>query len=105
MTLILVINCGSSSLKFSLFEKEELRISGMLECISEGTPELVLGRGDEEERRAVVADDHAEAMQRVYEFQRSQFMIQGLLATNAPISSLFLIGFPIVVLSFPNCFP
>ncbi|MFL2541813.1 MAG: acetate/propionate family kinase [Candidatus Latescibacterota bacterium] len=68
MTLILVINCGSSSLKFSLFDKEELRISGILECIGEGTPELVLGRGVEEERRAVVAEDHAEAMQRVHEF-------------------------------------
>ena len=65
--LILVINCGSSSLKFSLFEQEELRLRGLLECIGEQAPELVLLRGDEEERGSVVAGDHGEAMQRVYE--------------------------------------
>ena len=65
--MILVINCGSSSLKFSLFEGEELRLGGLLECIGEGAPELVLSRGDGEERRSVVAGDHAEAMQRVHE--------------------------------------
>ncbi len=65
--MVLVINCGSSSLKFSLFEEEELRLGGLLECIGEQAPELVLSRGDEEERRSVVAGDHGEAMQRVYE--------------------------------------
>ena len=66
--MILVINCGSSSLKFSLFEQEELRLRGLLECIGEQAPELVLLRGDEEDWRwSVVAGDHGEAMQRVYE--------------------------------------
>ena len=46
--MVLVINCGSSSLKFSLFEEEELRLGGLLECIGEQAPELVLSRGDEE---------------------------------------------------------
>ena len=65
--MILVINCGSSSLKFSLFEEEELRLGGLIECIGEQAPKLVLSHGDEEERRSVVAGDHGEAMQRVYE--------------------------------------
>jgi len=65
--LILVINCGSSSLKFSLFEEEELRLGGLIECIGEQAPKLVLSHGDEEEQRSVVAGDHGEAMQRVYE--------------------------------------
>lgn len=71
--MILVINCGSSSLKFSLFDNEELRLGGLVERIGEQQPELVLARGDEQEeqeeqeRRSVVAGDHAEAMQRVHE--------------------------------------
>ncbi len=65
--MILVINCGSSSLKFSLFEEEELRLGGLIECIGEQAPKLVLSHGDEEEQRSVVAGDHGEAMQRVYE--------------------------------------
>jgi len=61
--VILVINCGSSSLKFSLFDGEERVQSGLVERIGEVGPELVVG----EQRCQVVAGDHGEAMQRVRE--------------------------------------
>ena len=61
--MILVINCGSSSLKFSLFDGEERIQSGLVERIGEVAPELVVG----EQRCQVVAGDHGEAMQRVHE--------------------------------------
>ena len=61
--MILVINCGSSSLKFSLFDGEERVQSGLVERIGEVGPELVVG----EQRCQVVAGDHGEAMQRVHE--------------------------------------
>ena len=61
--MILVINCGSSSLKFSLFDGEERVQSGLVERIGEVGPELVVG----EQRCQVVARDHGEAMQRVHE--------------------------------------
>ena len=66
--MILVLNCGSSSLKFSLFDKEErTRLSGLIERIGADESELVLIRGGEEERRGVRAVDHAEAMDRMHE--------------------------------------
>ena len=61
--MILVINCGSSSLKFSLFDGEERVQSGLVERIGEVGPELVVGA----QRCQVVAGDHGEAMQRVQE--------------------------------------
>ena len=61
--MIAVINCGSSSLKFSLFDGEKRVQSGLVERIGEAEPELVVG----EQRRQVAAGDHAEAMQRVRE--------------------------------------
>ena len=66
--MILVLNCGSSSLKFSLFDQEEqTRLSGLIERIGADESELVLIRGREEERRGVRAVDHAEAMARMHE--------------------------------------
>ena len=66
--MILVLNCGSSSLKFSLFDQEEqTSLSGLIERIGADESELVLIRGGEEERHGVRAVDHVEAMARMHE--------------------------------------
>lgn len=67
---ILVLNCGSSSVKFRLFlmENEQLVASGLVERLGSGSTGLVYrvpGRSDL--RRQVRADDHREAINLVLE--------------------------------------
>jgi acetate kinase len=64
---ILVINCGSSSLKYQLFDMRDRRVmaAGLVERIGEGTGRLrhrwskEVGSMDSLEREAVLADHHA----------------------------------------------
>ena len=62
---VLVLNCGSSSVKFRLFrmEDEQLLASGIVERI--GSPEAALvyrEPGKDVRRRVVAADDHKQAI-------------------------------------------
>ncbi|MEE3259027.1 MAG: acetate kinase [Candidatus Latescibacterota bacterium] len=66
--MILVLNCGSSSLEFSLCDEEgTARTSGRIEDIGGTEPLLALEHDAEEDQRSVMATDCAEAMLRMYE--------------------------------------
>ena len=61
--MILVLNCGSSSLRYSLFDEgERVRARGRIERIGEAEPALEIWFGERSEQRSVVAASHAEAM-------------------------------------------
>ena len=61
--MILVLNCGSSSLRYSLFDEgERVRARGRIERIGEAEQALEIWFGERSEQRSVVAADHAEAM-------------------------------------------
>jgi len=61
---ILVINAGSSSIKFQLFEMPEVRVAakGMVERIGESEAALSYTAGEQPLQRKVEAHDHQQAM-------------------------------------------
>ena len=62
---VLVLNCGSSSVKFRLFrmEDEQLQASGIVECIGSPEARLVYRVPRRDDRRQVVrAEDHSQAI-------------------------------------------
>ncbi len=64
---ILVLNCGSSSIKFQLFDMagEQRLISGLLERIGEAQPRLNWRCGDRRQSRDCLAGDHHQGLERI----------------------------------------
>ena len=64
---VLVLNCGSSSVKYRLFEmdSEAILAQGMIERIGEGAPAHTHKSGANEWTREVDAEDHVQAMRLV----------------------------------------
>ena len=61
--MILVLNCGSSSLKFCLFdERETPRARGVVERLGQRESTLVCERNGEPMRRSLLAADHRRAL-------------------------------------------
>ncbi|MFT5086561.1 MAG: acetate kinase [Candidatus Latescibacterota bacterium] len=61
--VILVLNCGSSSLKYSLFDEgERVRAGGHIERIGETDSSMERWSGGRREQHSVVAADHSQAM-------------------------------------------
>jgi len=87
---ILAINGGSSSVKFALFDSESLQreISGAIERIGQGRPELIVapGGGGAPERSPIDAGDHRQAAERLFE----------RLARNSSLSNVVGVGHRIV---------
>jgi acetate kinase len=69
VTNILVLNCGSSSVKYNLFDMtgEQALGGGLLEKIGQPEPMLAHRWGSETVRRAVEAPDHATGLMRIRE--------------------------------------
>ena len=69
MELILVLNCGSSSVKYSLFDMEQENevAEGSVERIGEAAPLLKHAWGDASIQRTVEAADHSVALHRIRE--------------------------------------
>ena len=65
---ILVLNSGSSSIKFQLFDSDGWRVvaAGMLSRIGEPDGELTLRRGDGEETRAGRVADHHQGLETIF---------------------------------------
>lgn len=68
MRQVLVLNCGSSSVKYTLFDMaaHQPQASGSVERIGEATPVLSHRWGDESLTQAVAAADHDEALERIH---------------------------------------
>ncbi len=78
--MILVLNCGSSSLKFSLFdEAERTRLSGHIERIGEATPHLTVYSGTSKKSQEVEAADHTQAICRMYEVLVERYQSTGMI--------------------------
>jgi len=62
--LILVINCGSSSLKFGLFEGPSLilKYEGLAEALGTEQASISITKCDEDETKTLACSDHAEAL-------------------------------------------
>lgn len=69
MDLILVLNCGSSSVKYTLFDmtREAEVAAGSVERIGEDKPLLTHAWGEEECRREVEAPNHAAALMAIHD--------------------------------------
>ncbi|MEW6754640.1 MAG: acetate kinase [Candidatus Latescibacterota bacterium] len=69
MELILVLNCGSSSVKYTLFDVEHERevAGGAVERIGEGSPRLTHQDGGRPVQRAVEAADHDQALMQIHD--------------------------------------
>lgn len=67
MPLTLVLNCGSSSLKFALLDPEggEVRLSGLAEKLLEAEPVITFRWDDQKETRTLGAKGHAAAMEAI----------------------------------------
>ncbi|MDK2973098.1 MAG: acetate kinase [Candidatus Sumerlaeota bacterium] len=61
---ILVLNCGSSSAKYQLFDmaNEEVVLKGLVEKIGEARPVMIHEWGDKKETQEVDAKDHVDAL-------------------------------------------
>lgn len=61
---VLVLNCGSSSIKYQLFEMpaQTLLAKGMVERIGDAQAAMIHQEGDEKQRQAIAAADHEQAM-------------------------------------------
>lgn len=66
---ILVINCGSSSLKYQLFdmENEEVMVKGLVERIGIDGSRLIQEKGDDEFTIEEDMKDHTEAVGHVFD--------------------------------------
>ncbi|MBN2719327.1 MAG: acetate/propionate family kinase [Deltaproteobacteria bacterium] len=64
---ILVINCGSSSLKFQLFdtERQAVHVVGQVECIGQGTSTLHFRQGDTRQQLSCECPDHQAAFEQL----------------------------------------
>jgi acetate kinase len=64
---ILVLNCGSSSIKYQLFEMpaRKLLAKGMIERIGERESAMIHQEGGDTQRQAVAAADHDQAMEAI----------------------------------------
>ncbi|MDX2004906.1 MAG: acetate kinase [Meiothermus sp.] len=64
MPLTLVLNCGSSSLKFALLDPDsgEVRLSGLAEKLLEDEPVITFRWGEQKETRTLSAKGHAVAI-------------------------------------------
>lgn len=62
---VLIVNCGSSSIKYALFntEAEQELARGALEKIGEANSYLIQGKGEQVVRQEVTARDHREGLQ------------------------------------------
>lgn len=67
--MILVLNCGSSSIKFQLFDmkREKVRLKGSVEKIGEAAPEIIHQNDGPPVKRNVGAKDHDEALLHIRE--------------------------------------
>src|SRR4051794_38724323 len=61
---VLVLNCGSSSIKYQLFDMPErtLLAKGMVERIGDAKAALIHQEGSDKQQQTIVATDHEEAM-------------------------------------------
>jgi acetate kinase len=75
---VLVVNCGSSSLKYQLFdmEKEEVIAKGVVERIGTPPSYLIYALNNEKVKKEVTASDHTEAF---------KVVINALLDENKPV--------------------
>jgi len=64
---VLVVNCGSSSIKYQLFRMPENQVlaKGVAERIGDASSALIYQQGDQTERREVKIEDHADGMRQI----------------------------------------
>ncbi len=71
--MILVLNCGSSSLKYSLFDSaERVCARGLVDRIGQSESVVVLERGGERQSHTAAIGDHGEALSAVVGFLQEQ---------------------------------
>lgn len=76
-SLVLVINCGSSSIKFALIESgdgaSEQLVSGLAERLGEGNAQLTVKSGGERQRQPIPDGDHRGAMRAILHALQARF--------------------------------
>jgi acetate kinase len=85
---VLVLNCGSSSIKYQLFEMPDrsLLAKGMVERIGDRESTIIHQEGDVRERQAIAAADHDQAMVAI--MQRLMHGRNGAAAGDDPIAAV-----------------
>lgn len=78
MSLILVLNCGSSSLKFALLEpsNQSTVLSGLAEKLFEDEPRLIVTDGEGKQAGPLPGQGHAVAMRGILEALRSRGLLE-----------------------------
>lgn len=81
---ILVINCGSSSIKFSLIEQHngQCHISGLAERLDSEQAQLVIKQQDQRQTQALPDADHHQAMQAIVQLLEERIDVTTILAVG-----------------------
>ncbi|MCP9759538.1 acetate kinase [Aquitalea sp. S1-19] len=83
-SLILVINCGSSSLKFGLFPvgAEEPTLSGLAECLGDADSRVVFKADGKKSTLAIAGGAHDQALEAVIEHIRARGELDSVVAVG-----------------------
>ena len=78
MTKSLVVNAGSSSIKFQVFDGEESVLSGLCEMIGLETSRIILKAFGEKETIEIPLQNHKTAMEKIVEILKLRGLLEDL---------------------------